>query len=58
MTCSDPEMRFKAYDGERLVGLGQHQHGRLDQKGCAIELLQRNKEVQIPFLLSRQGDAV
>jgi len=49
------EVRFKAYDDERIYGLGQHQHGRLDQKGCVIDLLQRNTEVCIPFLLSSRG---
>ncbi len=49
------EARFKAYDAERLYGLGQHQHGRLDQKGCVIDLLQLNTEVSIPFLLSSRG---
>ena len=38
-----------------IYGLGQHQHGRLDQKGCVIELIQRNTEVSIPFLLSSRG---
>jgi alpha-D-xyloside xylohydrolase len=37
------------------MDLGQHQHGRLDQKGCVIELIQRNTEVSIPFLLSSRG---
>jgi len=46
---------FEAYDGEHIHGLGQHQHGRLDQKGCVIELIQRNTEVSIPFLLSSRG---
>lgn len=46
---------FEAYDDEHLYGLGQHQHGRLDQKGCVIELIQRNVEVSIPFLLSSRG---
>jgi alpha-D-xyloside xylohydrolase len=46
---------FQAYDDERIFGLGQHQHGRLDQKGCVIELIQRNTEVAIPFLLSSRG---
>lgn len=46
---------FKAYDNEHIYGLGQHQHGRLDQKGCVIELVQRNTEVSIPFLLSSRG---
>lgn len=49
------EQRFRAYDGERLFGLGQHQHGRLDQKGTVIDLVQRNAEVTIPFLLSSRG---
>ena len=40
---------FEAYDNEHIYGLGQHQHGRLDQKGCVIELIQRNTEVSIPF---------
>src|SRR6266487_4597122 len=46
---------FEAYEGEHIYGLGQHQHGRLDQKGCVIELIQRNTEVSIPFLLSSRG---
>ncbi len=46
---------FKAYDDEHIYGLGQHQHDRLDQKGCVIELIQRNTEVSIPFLLSSRG---
>jgi alpha-D-xyloside xylohydrolase len=49
------EVTFEARDGERLYGLGQHQHGRLDQKGAVVELIQRNTEVSIPFLLSSQG---
>ena len=49
------EQQFRAYSGERLYGLGQHQHGRLDQKGLVIDLAQRNTEVSIPFLLSSRG---
>ena len=49
------EARFLAYPDERLYGLGQHRHGLLDQKGAVIELLQRNAEVCIPFLLSSRG---
>ena len=49
------EARFTAYAGERLYGLGQHQHGLLDQKGAVIDLLQRNTEVCIPFLVSSRG---
>ena len=46
---------FEAYDDEHIYGLGQHQHGLLDQKGCVIELIQRNTESSIPFLLSSRG---
>ncbi|MFQ6549446.1 TIM-barrel domain-containing protein [Aestuariibius sp. 2305UL40-4] len=49
------ETQFKAHEGERFYGLGQHQHGRLDQKGCVIDLLQMNTEVVIPFLVSSRG---
>ena len=49
------EARFKAYDDERIYGLGQHQHGRLNQKGCVIDQFQYNTEVCIPFLLSSRG---
>lgn len=49
------EARFCAYEDERFYGLGQHQHGRLNQKGCVIDLVQRNTEVSIPFLLSSRG---
>ena len=31
---------FEAYAGERLYGLGQQQHGLLDQKGAVIDLVQ------------------
>jgi alpha-D-xyloside xylohydrolase len=49
------QARFKAYDDERIYGLGQHQHGLLDQKGAVIDLVQYNSEVCIPFLLSSRG---
>jgi alpha-D-xyloside xylohydrolase len=49
------EQKFSAYAGERLFGLGQHQHGRLDQKGVVLDLVQRNAEVSIPFLVSSRG---
>lgn len=48
------EAWFKAQPGERFYGLGQHQHGLLDQKGCVIELHQRNTEIAIPFLVSNR----
>ncbi len=49
------EACFQAYEGERIYGLGQHQHGLLDQKGSVIDFVQRNTEVAIPFLFSSRG---
>jgi alpha-D-xyloside xylohydrolase len=49
------EASFAAYDDERLFGLGQHLHGKLDQKGCVIDLRQRNTAVSIPFMVSSRG---
>jgi alpha-D-xyloside xylohydrolase len=49
------EQQFEAYDGERIHGLGQHLHGRLDQKGCVIDLVQGNTVATIPFLHSSRG---
>jgi alpha-D-xyloside xylohydrolase len=47
--------QFAAYDGERLFGLGQRTHGKLNLKGLALDLAQRNGEVSIPFVLSDRG---
>jgi alpha-D-xyloside xylohydrolase len=49
------QQQFAAYPGERLYGLGQRTHGRLDLKGLALDLVQRNGEVSIPFVLSSRG---
>ncbi|MEX0322658.1 MAG: TIM-barrel domain-containing protein [Puniceicoccaceae bacterium] len=47
--------RFKAREGERIYGLGQHHHGLFEQKGCVIDLEQKNSEITIPFMLSSEG---
>jgi len=49
------EQHFEAYDGERLYGLGQHLHGRLDQKGCVVDLVQGNTVAAVPVLHSSRG---
>ncbi|MDX1681724.1 MAG: glycoside hydrolase family 31 protein [Phycisphaeraceae bacterium] len=49
------EHRFVADDQEKFFGLGQRQHGMLDQKGCVLDLMHRNTEVSIPFLVSNKG---
>jgi alpha-D-xyloside xylohydrolase len=47
--------QFAAYPGERFYGMGQRTHGRLDLKGLSLDLVQRNAEVSIPFVLSSRG---
>jgi alpha-D-xyloside xylohydrolase len=49
------EVYFRSRSGERIFGLGQHQHGLLDNKGSVIDLEQRNTEVSIPFYVSSLG---
>jgi len=49
------EQEFEAYEAERIFGLGQHLHGRLDQKGLVIPLVQGNTVATIPFLYSSRG---
>lgn len=49
------EASFRAYADEKIFGMGQRQHGLLDQKGCVLELLQRNTETSIPFAVSSRG---
>jgi alpha-D-xyloside xylohydrolase len=55
--AGSPEIhqQFKAYRGEKLFGMGQRTHGRLDHKGLALDLVQRNAEVSVPFVLSDRG---
>ena len=42
---------FAGYENERLFGLGQHQHGKLDQSGFVIDLDQFNTEVRSLLVL-------
>jgi alpha-D-xyloside xylohydrolase len=49
------EARFQAFPDEAFHGLGQHRHGRLNQKGCVVDLAHRNCEIAIPFTLSSRG---
>ena len=49
------EQRFLARDDEKFYGLGQRQHGYLNQKGCVLDLFHRNTEVSIPFMVSSLG---
>ena len=47
--------RFESRPGEKLFGMGQYQHGFLDQKNCILELAQRNSQASVPFALSSLG---
>lgn len=47
--------QFAAHEGEKLFGMGQHTHGQFDVKGLSFDLVQRNGEVCIPFVLSNRG---
>jgi alpha-D-xyloside xylohydrolase len=49
------QVYFRAFDDEKIYGLGQHKNGLLNQKGCVIDLLQENTEIAIPFILSTRG---
>ena len=49
------EVRFLSDPSEKIFGLGQHRHGRLNQKGCVLDLTHRNCEISIPFALSNRG---
>ncbi|MEV6491182.1 TIM-barrel domain-containing protein [Actinoplanes sp. NPDC051633] len=53
--AGEVHQQFRAYPGERLYGMGQRTHGRLDHKGLSLDLVQRNAEVNIPFVLSNRG---
>lgn len=48
-------VRFESNDLERIYGMGQYQHAYTNQKGCILELAQRNSQVTIPFALSSLG---
>ncbi len=49
------DVHFRSNTSEHVFGLGQHQHGLLDNKGSIIDLEQRNTEVCIPFYISTLG---
>lgn len=48
-------LRFESNDGEKLFGMGQYQQPYLDLAGCSLELVQRNGQITVPFVLSSLG---
>jgi len=49
------ELHFEAQDGERLYGMGENATGRLNLKGCVIDLYQRHVKAVVPFVVSSRG---
>ncbi|MBE5804343.1 MAG: glycoside hydrolase family 31 protein [Clostridiales bacterium] len=47
--------RFEAFDDEKIFGMGQYQHRRLDKKGATLELAHRNSQASVPFYVSTRG---
>lgn len=47
--------RFESRPEEKLFGMGQYQHGFLNQKNCVLELAQRNSQASVPFAVSSLG---
>jgi alpha-D-xyloside xylohydrolase len=46
---------FNSPANEALFGLGQHQDGVINRKGSTLRMLNANKEIQIPVLVSNKG---
>ena len=49
------ELHFEAQDGERMYGMGENATGRLNLKGCVIDLYQRHVKAVVPFVVSSRG---
>ncbi len=50
--------RFNMQAGEAYFGLGGHQRSGLNYRGSTVNLVQRNTETAVPFLLSSRGYGV
>lgn len=48
-------LRFESDPEEKLFGMGQYQQGIFNLKGATLELMQRNAQVSVPFVLSDKG---
>lgn len=53
--CYNVEQFFCTSGEESLFGLGQFQTGRVDHKRDTVLLLQANREIALPFLVSSRG---
>lgn len=50
--------KFVLAPGEAIYGLGQHQQGVMNYRGHSVKLLQENREVAVPVLVSSRGYGV
>ncbi len=48
-------VRFRAFDGEKIHGMGQYRGAKYDLKGCSLELAHRNSQISVPFFISNRG---
>ncbi len=53
-TCQ-VRQEFTLHADEALYGLGQHQQGVMNYHGKSVQLMQKNRHVAIPVLLSSRG---
>ncbi|MCD7776598.1 MAG: family 31 glucosidase [Firmicutes bacterium] len=51
----EAEVRFEAYDGESLHGMGQYRGCKYELKGERLEMSQRNSQISVPFVISSRG---
>lgn len=47
--------RFESDPEEKLFGMGQYQQGIFNLKGATLELMQRNSQCTVPFVVSDKG---
>jgi alpha-D-xyloside xylohydrolase len=47
--------QFESPPDEAFYGLGQHQSGLVNYKGCDVELAQHNMDVAVPFVVSSRN---
>ena len=48
-------VRFESDPEEKLFGMGQYQQATFNLKGAVLELMQRNSQITVPFVLSSKG---
>lgn len=46
---------FEMSDGEAIYGLGQYQHGKLNYRGRSVTMVQANREIVVPVLVSTKN---